>query len=80
MALQAINHRGVQEEVPVVTGEAAQISTRNDDSANAFIAADRDRLSELQAELPPVSPSLVMGSPAGPVRQAASERSSGCIA
>ena len=62
---QAVNHRGVHE------AEAAQAMTRDDVAVtdNAFISADRDRLAELQAELNPVSPPLVLGPMTGSVRQ-----------
>ena len=62
---QAVNHRGVIEE------EAAQAMTRDDVAVtdDAFISADRERLTELQAELNPVSPPLVLGPTTGSVRQ-----------
>ena len=63
---QAVNHRGVHE------AEAAQATamTRDDEAVtdNAFITADRDRLAELQAELNPVSPPMVLGPMTGSVR------------
>ena len=69
---QAVNHRGVHE------AEAAQTMTRDDEAVadNTFISADRERLSELQAELTLVPPSLVLVSPTGSVRHGTAERDS----
>ena len=69
---QAVNHRGVIEE------EAAQAMTRDDVAVtdDAFISADRERLTELQAELNPVSPPLVLGPTTGSVRHGTAERKS----
>ena len=67
---QAVNHRGVLE------AEAAQAMTRDDVAItdNAFISADRERLTELQTELNPVSPLLVLGPTTGSVRHGSGTR------
>ena len=61
---QAVNHRGVLE------AEVDHTTTRNDEAVtdNTFISADRSRLSELQAELSPVYPAMVLGPTTGSVR------------
>ena len=70
MMAQAVNHRGVLE------AEADHTTTRNDEAVtdNTFISADRSRLSELQAELSPVNPAMVLGPTTGSVRHGIAER------